>query len=84
MNTRIQELMQKAQVEVRVSIDPHTFRQYPDPNGPHTTIEFSAEKFAELIIKECGQVAWRHTPDSEELDYSHLIRDKILEHFGVE
>ena len=40
-------------------------------------------KFAELIIKECGEVAWQHTPETEELEYSHLIKDKILEHFGV-
>ena len=42
-----------------------------------------AEKFAELIVKECAEVAWYHTPDTEELEYSHLIEDKILEHFGV-
>jgi hypothetical protein len=41
------------------------------------------EKFAELIVRECGEVAWRHTPETEELEYSHLIRSKILEHFGV-
>ena len=42
------------------------------------------EKFAELIVRECGNVAWQHTPDTEELEYSHLIKDKILERFGVE
>jgi len=42
-----------------------------------------AEKFAELIVKECAKVAWYHTPDTEELEYSHLIKDKILKHFGV-
>jgi hypothetical protein len=41
-------------------------------------------KFAELIVKECGKVAWQHTPETEDLEYSHLIKDKILEHFGVE
>lgn len=41
-------------------------------------------KFAELIVRKCAKVAWYHTPDSEELEYSHLIKDKILEHFGVE
>jgi hypothetical protein len=44
---------------------------------------FSKEKFAELIVKECGNVAWQHTPETEELEYSHLIKDKILERFGV-
>jgi hypothetical protein len=49
---------------------------------PDFDIEF--EKFAELIVQECGNVAWQHTPETEELEYSHLIKDKILEHFGVE
>jgi hypothetical protein len=39
---------------------------------------------AELIVKECGKVAWHYTPDTEELEYSHLIKDKILKRFGVE
>ena len=43
----------------------------------------AAEKFAELIVRECSNVAWQHTPDTEELEYSHLIKDKILERFGV-
>jgi hypothetical protein len=42
------------------------------------------EKFAELIVRECMDVAWRHTPDSEECEYSWLIHNKIKEHFGVE
>ena len=42
------------------------------------------EKFAELIVRECSNVAWQHTPETEELEYSHLIKDKILERFGVE
>ena len=42
------------------------------------------EKFAELIVKKCAKVAWANTPDYEELEYVHLISDKIKEHFGVE
>jgi hypothetical protein len=41
------------------------------------------KRFAELIVKECAKVAWYHTPDTEELEYSHLIEDEILKHFGV-
>ena len=41
------------------------------------------QKFAELIVRECSNVAWQHTPETEELEYSHLIKDKILERFGV-
>jgi hypothetical protein len=39
---------------------------------------------AELIVRECAEVAWMNTPETEELEYSHLIEDKILKHFGVE
>ena len=67
MNERIKELMQKAGT---------------DSSGKWMGVEH-ANKFAELIIKKCAKVAWHHTPDTEELEYSHLIKDKILAHFGV-
>ena len=70
MNERIRELMPK----------PWTF-PYPD-RELYTKEQF--EKFAELIVKECMDVAWRHTPDTEECEYSWLIHNKIKEHFGVE
>lgn len=57
MNERIKELFRQAQVEVRISIDPHTFNNYLDPNGPHTRIDFSAKKFAELIVRMCADAA---------------------------
>jgi hypothetical protein len=47
-------------------------------------LQVDMEKFAELIVRECAKVAWYHTPDTEELEYSHLIEDEILKHFGVE
>ena len=42
------------------------------------------EKFAELIVRECMDVAKYHTPETEECEYTWLIHDKIKEHFGVE
>jgi hypothetical protein len=42
------------------------------------------EKFAELIVKECMDVAYDHTPNSEDCEYKRLIHNKIKEHFGVE
>ena len=39
---------------------------------------------AELIVKECMDVAKYHTPDTEECEYTWLIHDKIKKHFGVE
>lgn len=37
------------------------------------------EKFAELIVRECGQIAYY-----EETDSGNKIRFMILEHFGIE
>jgi hypothetical protein len=70
MNERIKELLAKAHLDVM------------EDKGVIDTNQV-AEKFAELIVKECAKVALYHTPDTEELEYSHLIEDKILEHFGV-
>ena len=73
MNQRIQKLIEQA-----------TSTQGPTPYNPLTFEVFDKEKFAQLIVRECAKVAWYHTPDTEELEYSHLIKDKILTHFGVE
>jgi hypothetical protein len=73
MNERIKQLAEQA--------------SHQSPDGYPVTIPYSkdfAEKFAELIVRKCAKVAWHHTPDTEELEYSHLIKDKILKHFGVE
>jgi hypothetical protein len=42
------------------------------------------QKFAELIIQECMDVAKDYTPETEECEHTWLIHDKIKEHFGVE
>ena len=47
-------------------------------NGQERT--FDKEKFAELIVRECANVANSGIDPAE----SHLIGDDILEHFGVE
>ncbi len=46
--------------------------------------DFDKEKFAELIVKKCMDVAKYHTPDTEECEYTWLIHDKIQKYFGVE
>ncbi len=75
MNERIRELRRKATlVEAYTSHD----------GSIHEGKSVDLEKFAELIVKECAKIAWYNTPDTEELEYSHLIKDKILNHFGVE
>ena len=74
MNERIKQLAEQAT----------TIVDMVGPQGYTSSYaNFDREKFAELIVKECAKVAWYHTPDTEELEYSHLIEDKILKHFGV-
>ena len=77
MNERIKKLIEQA------TSRPHRSQGF---GGEPTHIypgTLDPEKFAELIIKECAKVAWYHTPDTEDLEYSHLIKDKILKHFRV-
>ena len=74
MNERIKELAEKARIKDHWSID----------EGRYLTNYLDEEKFAELIVKKCMDVAKDHTPETEECEYTWLIHDKIKEHFGVE
>ena len=76
MNERIQLLDKQATDTVEIV--------NPDTGITHHREFFDKEKFALLIVRECGNVALQHTPETEELEYSHLIKDKILKRFGVE
>jgi hypothetical protein len=78
MNERIKKLAEQAKIEFTYDPTETPMRAFVE------AWEDDLEKFAELIVKECAKVAWYHTPDTEELEYSHLIEDKILKHFGVE
>ena len=75
MNQRMLELYKQAQV-------PHTAID-PSNNMPYETTRFSADKFAELIVRECSKIA-------EEYDGAKLsgpgmiIAGRIETHFGVE
>jgi hypothetical protein len=78
MNERIKKLAEQAKIEFTYDPTETPMRAFVE------AWEDDLEKFAELIVKECAKVAWYHTPDTEELEYSHLIEDEILKHFGVE
>jgi len=71
MNERIDELMIEAGA------------RFEFLHGVHYD-DFQYKKFAELIVKECMDVAYDHTPNSEECEYKRLIHNKIKQHFGVE
>jgi hypothetical protein len=78
MNERIKKLAEQAKIEFTYDPTETPMRAFVE------AWEDDLEKFAELIVKECAKVACYHTPDTEELEYSHLIEDEILKHFGVE
>ena len=78
MNEQIKELAEQAGIEFTYDPTETPMRAFVEAWGE------DLEKFAELIVRECSNVAWQHTPETEELEYSHLIKDKILERFGVE
>ena len=70
MNERIRELEKQSYTEVMHEMG-------------GTYMAFDKEKFAELIVKKCMDVAKYHTPDTEECEYTWLIHDKIKKYFGV-
>jgi CTP:phosphocholine cytidylyltransferase-like protein len=72
MNERILELYKQAHVP-NIAIDPSN-------NMHYQTTSFSAEKFAQLIVKECGN----YLMSDEFIGRSDLDWDIVLnEHFGV-
>ena len=72
MNERIRELAE--QLGYNVDFEPsddETDRSYQVINNDF------AEKFAELIVRECAEVA-------EDYDGAHYVGTAIKKHFGVE
>jgi len=66
MNERIKELAERATVDIK------------DEFGHWINSEFNKEKFAELIVKECADVA---TINQFQYD---AVGNYVLKHFGVE
>jgi hypothetical protein len=87
MNERIKELIEQSNTEISYRVDPHSFKQIDDPNGPHTRLEFSKEKFAELIVLECADVAkgiQKFYDENNDSVVNTEIWTMIKHHFGVE
>ena len=78
MNERIKSLIERAEYQAQKQSG-SDWEVHVEPSR-----EQIFEKFAELIVKKCMDVAKYHTPDTEECEYTWLIHDKIKEHFGVE
>jgi dephospho-CoA kinase len=65
VNERIRELIEQAT---------HTAMWPGDPDAG----ELNAEKFAELIVRECAHIAWLNSTQD------NISHTKIKQHFGVE
>ena len=72
MNERIEQLAEQCWV--------HTNEPLFAAKSPHW--EFDRQKFAELIVRECADVACKHMELNEGTDYN--LGGKIKKHFGVE
>ena len=72
MNERMLELYRQAHVP-NTAIDPSN-------NMPYETTCFSAEKFAELIVRECAHVGFGAAYPGKGVD----VLVAIKEHFGVD
>ena len=78
MNERLKQLADQAGWTIvmgtRHPIDQRDYVVSPD----------QAEKFAELIVRECGEVAYTAYWDNPETVRGIHIQEKIKQHFGVE
>jgi hypothetical protein len=73
MNPRIRELM----VELKKTVSTH--------RGAEVLAGYDEiEKFAELIVRECGEVAYKAYWNNPETVKGRHIEEQIREHFGVE
>ena len=94
MNERIKELIEQATSTVTVNHEGYMGRAYTSQEEV-----FDKEKFAELIVRECANVALEQKKWVEDMtvfdprdkewnlariQQSQRIIDKIKEHFGVE
>jgi hypothetical protein len=76
MNERIRELAEQA--GITTNLETSYFER--DSNK---WMDYFAEKFAELIVRECADINFRHKIGlSSDEDYD--VRTTILKHFGVE
>ena len=80
MNERIKELALQAGLQQRVwnSLGKELPMWQEDPDNP------GLEKFAELIVKECIDIAKHHVMNISTYGDAEFVDEQIKEHFGVE
>jgi hypothetical protein len=80
MNERIKQLAEQAGMVKILAEHAHEYG-----NGAfENTLYPELEKFAELIVRECGEVAYKAYWNNPETVRGVHIQEKIKQHFGVE
>jgi hypothetical protein len=80
MNQQIQQLAEQAGMVRILNEHAHEYGNGTFENTPYPELE----KFAELIVRQCGEVAYKAYWDNPETARGIHIQEKIKEHFGVE
>jgi hypothetical protein len=80
MNKRIKELLEQAGMVKILEEHAHEYGNGTFENTPYPELE----KFAELIVRECGEIAYKAYWDNPETVRGIHIKEKIKKHFGVE
>lgn len=92
MNERIQELIVRLVPDAFMTYKGYLYHsgdpkvlEHSDPEPLYARQELA--KFAELIIQECAKKGFDifdEEPDAPASDLQFYVRDRILQHFGVE
>ena len=71
-------------VEMNERIKELYLHAFPPSLNDSTVCRMSAEKFAELIVKECAELAKHHVMNISTYGDAEFVDEQIKEHFGVE
>jgi hypothetical protein len=80
MNERIKELLEQAGIVRILNEHAHEYGNGMFESTPYPELE----KYAKLIVRECGEVAYKAYWDNPETVRGVHIQEKIKQHFGVE
>ena len=83
MNERIKELARQAYVKDSLEHDPD-WKQTEVYNCLMNELDGFFEKFAELIVRECAEVAKHHVMNISTYADADFVDDQIKDHFGIE
>ena len=82
MNERIEKLALQARAEVRADWDKGNKIPYPEAHDAFQ--RDNDQKFAELIVRECADIAKHHVMNISTYADAEFVEEQIGKHFGVE